>query len=419
MMTPHRPLRRALTVGLVTAAAWACAPAKPLPPPPPPPVLDKCPDVTKADDIGAFDFANTYRISPEAADKLRAGALAAIELNLLAEKLDADLGISCATLAHDLGDDGDYRSGADACTAAIKVAKEIRGKLGPKSAMRLVVRTPVCQVPATLMAKCASICDSSAASKELQADCEAMAGRCDGDCEGTCEAMAASPCKGKCTGVCDGQVKGTCGGLCKGTCDGRRTRGAPCAGTCVGTCDKGPLDGECDGQCSGTCALAAPAICADVCVGKCTVELSDPKCAGGFKTPAVSSDCRARCDLATINQTECSTPHVGLVITGAADAKLAEKVRATVDKSFPGLVKILSELGVDGAERVRRAQAVIDSARAGFGDIAKSGSKATAVASEKQIRKCFEASLKSAGATGASVKNAIDQAVSVRDEVSK
>lgn len=410
--------RRAAAALVASFAAFACGGPQGPPPVVVKPVSERCPDVTKQDDVGAFDFATEYRISKEAADKLRAGTLAAMELGRLSEKLDAELGIACAQVAHDLGDDGDYRSGADACTAAIKVAKDARAKLGPKASVRLLVRAPACQVDASLMAKCASICDSSTASKNVKSECATMAGRCDGDCDGACEASAASACKGRCIGVCDGQIKGTCAGICKGTCDGKRGRG-PCAGTCVGLCEKGPVEGECDGLCAGTCAADKPGICSGLCMGKCTVELADAKCAGGFKMPEVSTDCRARCDLAVINQTECSTPHVGLVIVGAADAKLADKLRVTVDKSFPGLVKELAELGPDGGQRVLGAQAVIKSALGGFGEIAKSGQPETAQIAERQIRKCFEASFKSAVTTGTAVKSAIDQATSVRDELTK
>ena len=53
-----------------------------------------------------------------------------MEVGLLADKLDAELGIACAQIAHDLGNKGDWRSGNEACGAAIKAVHDARAKLG-------------------------------------------------------------------------------------------------------------------------------------------------------------------------------------------------------------------------------------------------------------------------------------------------
>src|SRR4051794_23487568 len=91
--------------------------------PPPPqtvkaPVSNRCPDFAKSEDLAAFDYQKEYALSRAAADKLKAATLATIELDALSEKLDADLGIACAQIAHDLGNKGDYHSSTDACAAA-------------------------------------------------------------------------------------------------------------------------------------------------------------------------------------------------------------------------------------------------------------------------------------------------------------
>ncbi len=379
----------------------------------------KCPDLAKADEVAAFDFAKEYQLSRDAADKLKAATLAAMEVSLLADKLDAELGIACAQIAHDLGNKGDWRNGNDACAAAIKSVHDARSRLGPKAAAQLVVRTPVCTVDGSLMTKCSSICDSSVPASRVKAECEQKAGRCDGQCEGVCEPKGATKCDGTCSGTCDGPIRGACGGKCKGTCDGKNVSG-PCLGTCVGTCEKGAVNAACSGNCNGTCKLAKATNCGDgLCSGTCSLELADAKCSGEFKTPDVSTDCRARCEIAVINQTECSTPQVGLAITGAKDRDVGELMKTSIDKAFPALLKILFEVGEKGQKRVLNAQAVIEGARTGFKEMARSGSKNTASASETQLQKCFDEPFKKASAMAASIKTGLDQAAGVKDEATK
>ena len=410
---------RAVSLCAVALVAAACGSSKKAAAPVAvPKVSDHCPDLAKSDELAAFDFATEYVLSRDAAEKLKAAALAAMEIETLAEKLDADFGIACAQIAHDLGDKGDWRSGNEACAAAIKAVQEARAKLGPKVQTQLVVRKPLCLTDAALVTKCASICDSSVPAGKVRAECEQSAGRCDGNCDGTCEPKGGAKCDGICSGACEGPIKGTCGGRCVGTCDGKRVNGG-CLGVCVGTCDRGAMSGECKGSCTGSCKLAKPGICDGLCAGACTVELADAKCAGDFKQPEVSTDCRARCDLAVINKTECSTPQVGYVVVGAKDRETGETIKAAVDKSFPALLKILEEIGDKGTKRVLNAQAVIESARTGFKDMARSGGKATAAASEAQLAKCFDEPFKKAAATATAMKTGIDQAVGVRDEAAK
>ena len=415
-------VRGGVLIAVAGIVALACgAPPKPVvEPKTTASVSTRCPDLAKADEVAAFDFAKEYALSRDAADKLKAAALAAMEVGLLSDKLDADLGIACAQIAHDLGSKGDWRSGNEACGAAIKAVHDARAKLGSKTTSQLVVRTPVCQVDASLMTKCASICDSSVPAGRVKAECERKAGRCDGNCDGICETKNAVKCDGNCSGLCEGIIKGSCGGRCKGTCDGKAA-GGPCAGVCAGTCDKGAMTGECKGVCAGSCKPKAAGICDGLCAGTCTVELSDAKCAGEFKTPDVSTDCRARCELAAINQTECSLPQVGIVLTGVGNRErdTGEQMKAAVDKSFPALLKILFEVGEKGGKRVLNAQAVIEGARTGFAEMARSGGKSTAPTAEAQLAKCFDDPFKKAAANAALVKTSLDQAQAVKDEATK
>jgi hypothetical protein len=423
-MRSIRSIRSVASIGFAAALVLACGGSKKnaaVTPAATASVSQRCPDLAKVDELAAFDFAKEYVLSRDAADKLKAAALAAMEINTLAEKLDAEFGIACSQVAHDLGNKGEWRSGNDACSAAIKAVQESHAKLGPKAQAQLVVRQPVCLAEASLVTKCASICDSSVPAGKVRAECEQKAGRCDGNCDGSCEPRGGVKCDGQCSGVCEGTIKGTCGGRCIGTCDGKKTnpkdpKDTGCLGVCVGICEKGAVSGECKGQCTGSCKLAKAGICDGVCSGTCSVELADLKCAGEFKAPEVSTDCRARCDLAVINKTECSTPQVGFVVTGAKDKETGEAMKTAVDKSFPGLLKILSEVGPQGTKRVLNAKDVIQSARTGFKDLARSGGAATAAASESQLTKCFDDPFKKAEASALLVKTGIDQAVGVRDE---
>ena len=409
--------RHVVTLGFVGLVVAACgSPPKPKPPPPEPQtVSQRCPDMSKPEEVAAFDYAKEYVLSREAGDKLKAALLASMEINTLADKLDAEFGISCSQVAHDLGNKGDWRSGSDACAAAIKAVQEARARLGPKATLQLVARSPVCLADPSIETKCAAICDSSVPAGKSQSGCEQKAGRCDGNCDGVCEAKGGAKCEGMCTGTCEGPIRGTCGGRCVGTCDGKRVAGT-CLGNCEGKCDKGAMSGECRGNCLGSCKFSKPSICDGICAGSCTVELAEMRCAGDFKPPEVSSDCRARCDLAVMNKTECSTPQAGLLVAGSKDRETTDAMKSAVDKSFPGLLKVLAELGPQGGKKVLGGQTIIEGARSGFRDLARSGGAATAAASEAQMQKCFDDALKKAAATAASVKTSIDQAIGVRDE---
>ena len=65
------------------------------------------------------------------------------------------------------------------------------------------------------------------------------------------------------------------------------------------------------------------------------------------------------------------------------------------------------------------AQAVIEGARKGFPDMARSGGKDTAKSSEAQLTKCFDDAFKKAESYAAVVKTGLDQAQAVKDEATK
>jgi hypothetical protein len=94
-------------------------------------------------------------------------------------------------------------------------------------------------------------------------------------------------------------------------------------------------------------------------------------------------------------------------------------MKAAVDKSFPALMKILFEVGEKGPKRVLNAQAVIEGTRNGFPDMARSGGRSTAAASEAQLATCFDDAFKKAASSATTVKTGLDQAQAVRDEATR
>jgi hypothetical protein len=373
----------------------------------------KCPDFAKVDELTAFDFAKEYGLSSERGDTLRAASLASVELASLNDKLDAELGILCAQLARDLGDQGDWRSGSDACDAAQKAVLRTRATLGDKAIAQLRISPPLCSVDASALTKCASLCDSSAPASRVKVGCEGTAGRCEGNCGGLCESAVAAACPGECYGTCDGTMTGRCSGRCRGTCDGRRAPpSGTCGGVCVGTCDKssGFMQGECRGSCDGMCRLHAPSSCNGVCQGTCSVEWSDANCTNAQRAPSVSPACQTRCQLALSAQTSCATPHLGYVLAGVAmrDRDAAERLRAAVGKSLPALQKLLWEVGEQGPARIEQTSRMLNDVQKTF-----------AVKSNRYLAACFEEPLRAGASDAALLLKSIERAALVQHNLTK
>lgn len=414
----NRSSAKLLSSGVVVVLLFAACRPKPKAESP---GLSDCPSLASADEIAAYDFAGNFQLPAKGADELKAALLAASDVTKLSDRLDADFGISCAQIALDLDQKGDYRTGRDACDAAVRGVQQARSRLGSKVTPRLVAPKAVCQTDVNALTKCANVCDSSASANAAKAECSVEVGRCDGTCDGTCEVVTARACDGTCAGTCEGgAANGVCGGRCKGKCNGKRSNG-PCDGTCVGTCDNGPFEGTCKGKCAGTCEPKAPGTCENACVGSCSVALSGAKCAGDFKAPAVSSACRARCELAALNQTECGKPRVGIVFSGktsASEKENVERLTKAVEASFPSLFQSLESVGGSrGAERVVAARDEIERVRANLANLQKKGAKTEA--SRVSAYSCFDDGLKRAVDLASDVKLEIEQAEALREAVSK
>lgn len=370
-------------------------------------IPSSCPDISKPDAIAALDLVRDYGLAQPTADTIKAALSTAVELGALNEKIDADLGLACTELASDLGSTGDWRSGNDACAAALAALRGARAKAGASVKFDLVVREPVCSVDPSLMTKCASLCDAAAPAEKARAECTEKAGRCEGSCTGSCNLSNSAKCDGVCAGACEGTVKGACSGRCVGTCDGKRSSGT-CAGVCAGTCDR-VVRGECKGTCAGTCKLAKPSACPGRCSGTCSVEWIEPKCSGDFESPRISEQCVTRCELAVINHRQCSAAAAGVVVTGAARREDGDVVAVAVGKSFPALLEILYSLGERGLGEVKRGHAVVESGVRALHDPAVNAA----------LSKCVSGALESASAESHSLEVGIEQARALRDEAAK
>jgi len=309
-----------------------------------PGVPGDCPDMASAEAVAQFDWKGKFKLDAKADGQLKAGLGAAIELKGLAAQIDGDLKLACGSIAKDLGAKGEYKSGEEACKAALKVMGEVKAKIGANAKLSLDIKPPKCSASMNAMAECSGKCDASVSGGKAEVKCEGgeISGSCGAKCEGSCNLEAGAKCEGSCQGSCDASFSGTCGGKCDGKCDGKATPAggqADCKGKCEGKCDAN-AKGECKGSCKGSCEMKAGGECKGTCSGKCSVEMKEPKCSGEVKPPKVSAECSAKCDAQVSGKMECTPAHVGLKIDGAADAQAAATYKAAIEKNLPLVLKV-------------------------------------------------------------------------------
>lgn len=373
----------------------------------------KCPDVTKPESILAFDFASNFKLQADTAAKLKAATAAAVEIKGVADQIDADLKTGCGGLAKDLGATGDFKDGKAACDAAIKAIGDVKGKLGGSAKVALNVKPPKCEVKLDAYADCAGKCDAKVSGPKAKVECEPgkLSGKCDANCSGSCDVSGGAKCDGECSGSCDAQVKGTCSGTCNGKCDGKDSKGA-CAGTCDGKCEGGTIKGECKGKCGGECKLKAEAKCEGTCTGKCSAEFKEPKCTGEVKPPEMSADCKAHCDADVQGKAECTPAQVGVVITGAADAQAATKLKAALEKNLPLVLKVAIGMGERSIKLAGNITAVVDGAQATIKEVVAQGGAAAAM-STGQLGVCLGETFKGAASAAGSLKANVNVSMNV------
>jgi hypothetical protein len=375
-----------------------------------------CPSTASVEAIESFDFEKEFKLDAQAAGKVKAGLAGAVEIKAFSDKVDADLKVACGDLAKDLGAGGDFKSGEEACKAAIKAMGDAKGKMGANAKVALDIKPPACQASMSAMTDCAAKCDVSVKPGEAKVECEPgkLSGQCDAKCEGTCDLQAAAKCDGTCSGSCDAQMKGSCGGKCNGKCDGKPANGVVCNGTCDGKCDAN-VEGQCEGKCGGSCKLKAAAKCDGTCTGKCSAEFKAPRCSGEMKPPQMSADCKAKCDTEVTAKAECTPAHVGVKIEGATDAKAAEHYKLVLEKNLPAVLKVALGIGERGAKVAGQVKVVVEGLQGSLSTMVKGD---TGGMTGAKLAACLSAPFKGAIDGAASLKANVNVSVDVKASAS-
>jgi len=331
------PVLALLTAG---AAATSCDGSIPVDPGSALNAAAGCPDVSSVKAIASFDWAGEFGIDAKAAGQISGGLQAALSLQAFAAKLDADLRVACGGLAKDLGASGDWKTGDEACKAAMEAMGSLKAEMGGKVAISLDVQPPHCSASMSAMADCVAECDVDVEPGSVEVECEAgkLSGECGAQCKGRCDLSAAAKCEGSCSGACDANFSGSCGGECKGKCDGKNATGS-CAGKCEGSCSAN-AEGSCGGSCSGSCEMDAGASCNGSCTGECSVEMKAPRCEGEIQPPKASAECNASCDANVQADVQCTPARIAVNIDGAGNAAAAAKLKGALEANLPGIVKI-------------------------------------------------------------------------------
>ena len=374
-----------------------------------------CPDMAKIEAIESFDFGKEFKLKADVAAKVKAGAEAAVEMKALSDKIDGELKVACGNLAHDLGAQGDYANGQDACKAANKAIADVQAKFGASAKIKIEATEPHCGVDVHAYADCAGKCDATVKPGSVQVKCEGgkVSGQCSAKCKGSCEASAAAQCTGECSGSCDADVKGACSGKCSGKCDGKvidAKANGKCDGTCEGKCDA-EIKGECKGKCGGSCEIKGEAECKGTCSGSCSAEMQAPKCDGKVEPPQMSAECKAKCDAGVHAKAECTPPHVMVRVVGAADAQAEAKFRMAIEKNLGPILKVAIGMGKGAVELADNMKVVIDGVSGGLqaaGDPMTVG----------RLTACVSAPFKGALDAVGSVKANVNVSVSVQASAS-
>jgi hypothetical protein len=372
-----------------------------------------CPDLSSPAAAAKVDWAAQFGIDASVGGKLKAGVVAALEIDGFAKKLDADLRAACGGLATDLGAGGQYKTGKEACDAAIKAMADIKGQMGGSVRIALDVQPPHCGVAIDAMANCLAECDAELEPGKVDVKCEPgkLSGSCEAECKGSCDIQGSAKCEGKCHGECSAKFSGSCGGECSGKCDGKKVDGVACEGRCEGKCSAG-ADGQCGGQCSGSCDIKGSAKCEGTCHGDCSVEMKAPKCEGEMTPPKASAECNASCETKLNAQVECTPPRIALRIDGAGNAQAAAKYKAAIEKNLPVVIKIAVGMKDQALSVAGNIKGVVDGVTAAVGQLKADPSVGA------RISACIAAPFQAAIAAAASVQANVDVSVNVQASAS-
>jgi hypothetical protein len=414
-LTPKKMFASILVSALVAPFILNCGSVPKVPGAPALPDTS-CPDFSSPEAVEKVDFVASFKVQADAGAKLKAGVQSASEIQAFAAKVDSDLKDACGGLAKDLGATGDYKTGDEACNAAIKVMGDVKAKIGANAKIRLDFAPPRCDADMSVMSDCAAKCDASVTPGSAKVECEPgkLSGSCDAQCSGSCDLNASAKCDGTCEGSCDATFKGSCGGNCDGKCDGKASKGAVCNGTCDGKCDA-KAEGSCGGKCSGSCKLKASAKCDGTCTGSCSAEMKAPKCSGEVTPPKMSAECQAHCNAKVNANLTCKPAVVTLRIEGSADASASATYKAAIEKNLPGVLKIAEGMAKQADALADQVQSVVTNMQGSLEATAKTSSDP--IAGGKLVS-CVTAPIKGAVDSAASVKANVKVSVDVKASAS-
>ncbi len=372
-----------------------------------------CPDTSSVAAIASFDWAKEFKLEAKIGGQIKAGLEAALELKGFAAKLDADLVGACGPLAADLGKPGEYKSGSEACKAAVAAIGDIRGKIGGDAKLVLDVVPPRCSASLDVMADCVGKCEGTLDPGKAEVKCEPgkLAGTCDAECKGTCTLDAAATCEGTCQGSCSANFSGKCGGGCTGKCDGKAMKGGECRGKCEGSCSAS-AEGKCGGSCEGSCEMRAAAKCGGTCRGECSVEMKAPKCEGKIDPPKASAECKARCDAKVSAELQCTPARVVVRIDGALDAQAAAKYKAALEKHLPAVLQVAVGMKDQALQVAGNVKTVVEGVQKTVVSLKSSPEVGARLAA------CVAAPFKAAFDAAASVKANVDVSIEVQASAS-
>ncbi|MCP4448614.1 MAG: hypothetical protein GY811_25240 [Myxococcales bacterium] len=161
----------------------------------------------KATDVnpnGCGNYAAT-----DVGKKLKGFLRATLALDKAVLEAEAEMKISCAGMAKELGvsEGGDTKTVCNAVADSIKENLSVGLKAG--AALTINYEQATCTMSASAAASAAASCEGKA-SADVGVNCE---GTCNGTCNGECEGSTGSG------GTCEGTCKGTCEGTCEGYAD--------------------------------------------------------------------------------------------------------------------------------------------------------------------------------------------------------
>jgi hypothetical protein len=317
-------------------------------------------------------------------------------------RITSSVAMACRNIAKDLGaPDADLptvTAGQTVSEADTKKACNLASSLiataKAGATVQIVASLPKCEVDASAQLECNADCNVSASCTPptLETACQPghLSGGCSGSCEGTCTVQASATAA--CTGTCNGKCEGTCAGQ-----TGTAGNEVACNGTCEGTCK-----GECTAEISGS------ATCTGECKGSCTAEFTAPKCDVKMTPPAceAAADCNAGCDGSASLKASCTPPSVTVVVTGTADTKLQDTLKA----NLPALLEIKAQAELAGQAVVNLGETAGEVASAFTAEVgcavkygADFATKLTAAASASvNVQASFSASASVSGSASSS-----------------